>query len=89
MQKRNLLLAVTASWVLAMAFGGVAVAAEVTSDRLLNAQNDEENWLMVHKAYNSNRFVTLDQINSDNVGGLKLVDTVRSPGAKWPHADSS
>ena len=44
-----------------------ALAGEVTSTRLLNADKEPQNWLMVNKDYNSHRYSPLDQINKDNV----------------------
>lgn len=56
-------------------FAGTALAEPVTPDRLLNAGTEAEagNWLMVQKTFDSNRYSTLDQINSGNVSGLHLV----------------
>jgi alcohol dehydrogenase (cytochrome c) len=46
----------------ALLLGGVAVAADATPERLLNAGSAEEagNWLHVHRTYDSNRFSPLD-----------------------------
>ncbi len=40
-----------------------AMAADVTPDRLLNADKEPQNWLMVNKDYSSHRYSQLDQIN--------------------------
>ena len=59
----------------AAAAGSAGMAhAEVTPERLLAAGSEAEagNWLMVGKAYDLNRFSTLDQINTSNVAGLRL-----------------
>ena len=45
-----------------------AAAAEVTPQRLLNADKEPQNWLMNHRNYNGQRFSPLGQINKDNVG---------------------
>jgi alcohol dehydrogenase (cytochrome c) len=57
---------------------GLAVAAEATPERLLNAgaQDEAANWLMVHRTYDANRYSPLDEINASNVGNLKLAFAV-------------
>jgi len=42
-----------------------APAAEVTSDRLVNADPEPRNWLMNHRSYNGQRFSPLARINKD------------------------
>src|SRR5262245_61334580 len=49
-----------------------ALAADVTSERLLSAPNDPQNWLMVHRDYNNSRHSPLNQINRDTIKDLKL-----------------
>jgi alcohol dehydrogenase (cytochrome c) len=49
-----------------------AVAADVTPERLQNAANDPQNWLMVHRDYNNSRHSALSQINRDSIKDLKL-----------------
>jgi alcohol dehydrogenase (cytochrome c) len=63
---RNLLLtgAVTLAW--------PALAAEVTPDRLNNADKEPQNWLMNHRTYDGQRFSPLDKINKANVKSMKL-----------------
>src|SRR5579871_787053 len=51
-------------------FGPVR-AAEVTYERLLNAPNEPENWLMVHRDYNNSRHSPLSVINTTNAKDLK------------------
>ena len=53
-----------------------ALAAEVTPDRLINADKEPHNWLMNHRTYDGQRFSPLARINKDNVKGLKLVYAV-------------
>src|SRR5215831_2353703 len=53
-----------------------ALAAEVTSERLVNANNEPQNWLMNHRTYDAQRFSPLDVINKSNVKGLKLAYAV-------------
>jgi alcohol dehydrogenase (cytochrome c) len=47
-------------------------AADVSTERLLNAPNDPQNWLMVHRDYNNSRHSPLKEINRDTVKDLKL-----------------
>ena len=49
-------MAVLASALLASA-STVALAGEVTSDRLMNADKEPQNWLMVNKDYSSHRYL--------------------------------
>ena len=53
-------------------------ANEVTADRLVAAgtEAESENWLMVHKTYDSNRYSALNQINSGNVSDMRLAFAV-------------
>ena len=63
--------------------GLVAVAAVVTlqgqysitvnRDRLINAQNEPQNWLLMNGDYGSQRYSKLTQINRDNVRDLRMV----------------
>ncbi len=53
-----------------------AYAGETTSDQLLKAGSDANNWLMVHRTYDSHRFSPLDQISTDNVKNLHLAYVV-------------
>src|SRR3954468_14908765 len=67
------------------AFAGVAVAAlaaatvsgqysmTVSQDRLRNAQNESQNWLMMNGDYAATRYSKLTQINRGNVKDLRLV----------------
>ena len=73
-------MAVLASTLLASA-STVALAGEVTSDRLMNADKEPQNWLMVNKDYSSHRYSELDQINKDNVKNLHVAFTVALGGA--------
>src|ERR1019366_5483829 len=76
----------TVSTRMAMFAGGVmiavwpALAAEVTSDRLANADKEPQNWLMNHRSYDSQRFSPLDKISKDNVKNLKLAYAVALGG---------
>src|SRR5262249_56538710 len=59
------------------ALAASAFAAEykmtVNKDRLINAQNEPQNWLMMNGDYGSTRYSKLTQINRDNVKNLRLV----------------
>src|SRR5579872_3317524 len=62
--------------VLAAAFTVAAFAQysmTVNRDRLLNAQNEPQNWLMMNGDYGSTRYSKLTQINRDNVKNLRMV----------------
>src|SRR5204863_1564598 len=45
----------------------------VNQDRLINAQNEPQNWLMMNGDYASTRYSKLTQINRENVKNLRLV----------------
>ena len=45
----------------------------VNKDRLVNAQNEPQNWLMMNGDYGSQRYSKLTQINRENVKNLRLV----------------
>src|ERR1700686_4837575 len=45
----------------------------VSKERLLNAQNEPQNWLMMNGDYGSTRYSKLTQINRDNVKNLRMV----------------
>src|SRR3974390_2400955 len=52
------------------------LAAEVTPERLVNADKEPQNWLMNHRTYDGQRYSPLDKINKDNVKNLKLAYAV-------------
>ncbi len=45
----------------------------VSQDRLINAQNEQQNWLLMNGDYGNTRFSKLAQINRDNVKNLRMV----------------
>jgi alcohol dehydrogenase (cytochrome c) len=47
-------------------------AADVTPERLTNADKEPQNWLMNHRTYDAQRYSPLDKVNKDNVKNLKL-----------------
>src|SRR5262245_44237649 len=56
------------------------IAAEVTADRLINADKEPHNWLMNHRSYDAQRYSPLDKINKGNVKSLKLAYAVALGG---------
>jgi alcohol dehydrogenase (cytochrome c) len=48
----------------------LAPAADVTDDRLLNADRDAGNWLMYNRTYSGWRYSPLDQVNASNAKKL-------------------
>jgi alcohol dehydrogenase (cytochrome c) len=66
-----------------------AVAADVTPDRLANADKEPGNWLMNHRTYDGQRFSPLSRINKDSVKNLKLAYAVPlggTAGNEWIEA---
>src|SRR5499425_2727348 len=53
-----------------------AIAADVTPERLVNADKEPQNWLMNHRTYDGQRYSPLSRINRDNVKNLKLAYAV-------------
>jgi glucose dehydrogenase len=60
-----------------LALAGALPAAEykltVSRERLVNAQNEPQNWLMMNGDYGATRYSRLTQINRDNVKNLRMV----------------
>src|SRR5690349_16030545 len=71
---RGLLLAGT------IALAAPALAADVTPERLVNADREPANWLMNHRTYDAQRYSPLDKINRGNVKNLKLAYAVALGG---------
>jgi alcohol dehydrogenase (cytochrome c) len=57
-----------------------AISAEVTADRLINADREPQNWLMNHRTYDAQRYSPLDKISKENVKDLKLAYAVAIGG---------
>ena len=53
-----------------------AFAADVTGERIVNADKEPQNWLTNNRDYTAQRFSPLDAINKDNVSGLHLLYSV-------------
>jgi alcohol dehydrogenase (cytochrome c) len=72
---KSLLIQTTAVGLVA-AVGGIGVqsatAADVTGDRIENAASEPGNWLTNNHDYTSQRYSQLDEINKDNVKGMRL-----------------
>src|SRR5215213_10471207 len=45
----------------------------VNRDRLINAGNEPQNWLLMNGDYGSQRYSKLTQINRDNVKNMRMV----------------
>ena len=56
-----------------VAFAQSQYTMTVNKDRLLNAQNEPQNWLMMNGDYGSTRYSKLSQINRENVKNLRMV----------------
>src|SRR5215468_2649589 len=57
-----------------------ALAAEVTPQRLINADREPQNWLMNHRTYDAQRYSPLDKINKANIKDLRLAYAVAIGG---------
>ena len=69
--------------------GTSALAADVTHDRLVNADKEPHNWLMNHRTYDGQRYSPLARIDKSNVKGLRLAYAVPLGGAagnEWVQA---
>jgi hypothetical protein len=66
--------------------GDDAFAAEVTPERLINADREPQNWLMNHRTYNGQRFSPLARISRENVKSLKLAYAVPIAGTSGNEA---
>jgi alcohol dehydrogenase (cytochrome c) len=65
------------------------MVADVTPDRLANANKEPQNWLMNHRTYDGQRFSPLARINRENVKSLKIVYAIPlggSAGDEWIEA---
>src|SRR6516164_4013392 len=59
-----------------LAIAAPGLAADVTADRLINADREPHNWLMNHRTYDGQRFSPLTRIDKGNVKNLKLAYAV-------------
>src|SRR5262245_57212038 len=53
-----------------------AHAAEVTQQRMENADQEPQNWLLPHQNYEAQSFSRLNQVNRDTVKNLKVAYTI-------------
>src|SRR6185503_14652487 len=63
---------ITAAVLLATTLSG-QYTMTVNRDRLINAQNEPQNWLMINGDYASTRYSKLTQINRETVKNLRMV----------------
>jgi alcohol dehydrogenase (cytochrome c) len=63
-----------------LGLAGSALAADVTPDRLINADREPQNWLLNHRTYDAQRYSPLDKINKANVKSLKFAYSVAIGG---------
>src|SRR5258708_10899605 len=70
-------LLLSGAFILAAAPAG---AADVTPDRLANADREPQNWLMNHRTYDAQRYSPLDRINKGNIKDLRLAYAVAIGG---------
>src|SRR5438552_2808955 len=75
-------LSVAAGGIITALLSSPLTAAEVTSDRLKNAESEPGNWLTNHKTYDAKRFSALDQINQSNVKNLHVAFVVQLGGGE-------
>lgn len=61
---------IAVAWVVTL---GGQYSLTVNEDRLINAQNEPQNWLLMNGDYGSMRYSKLTQINRDNVSDLRMV----------------
>ena len=59
-------------WCCLVAVSVVSLGAQVTSERILRAEDETGNWLTYNRTYDSRHHSPLDQINRENVGELEL-----------------
>src|SRR5438876_10076807 len=75
--KRNFCWAALTAAIASIALAPGASAADIDAQRLIDADKNPADWLTYHGSYKSWHYSTLDQINADNVGNLKVA---------WSHA---
>ncbi len=68
---------------------GSAIAAPITYQRLLSAENEPNNWLHHHRTYDSQRYSPLTEVTKNNVRQLKLAFMVGIDGITGPAGTST
>jgi alcohol dehydrogenase (cytochrome c) len=76
------LLSVAAGGLFTALVSSPLAAAEVTFERLKNAESEPGNWLTNHKTYDAKRYSPLDQINQSNIKNLHVAFVVQLGGAE-------
>jgi alcohol dehydrogenase (cytochrome c) len=71
-----------AGGVIAAVLSSPLSAADVTFERLKNAESESGNWLTNHKTYDAKRYSPLDQINQSNIKNLHVAFVVQLGGAE-------
>src|SRR5262249_58204340 len=66
---------------IALLAGAPALAAQVTFDRIANADAEPQNWLTNHRTFDGQRFSPLAQINRQNVKSLHVAYAVALGGS--------
>jgi alcohol dehydrogenase (cytochrome c) len=79
MNRRNAVMAALLQ-ITALVLASSVTAADVTADRLINADREPQNWLMNHRTYDAQRYSPLDKIKKSNVKSLKLAYAVALGG---------
>ena len=68
-------------------FAATAMAGNITHERLVNSEAEPENWINHHGNYEAHRFSGLREINTDNVGDLKVAFTYAMGSAQGGGTD--
>jgi alcohol dehydrogenase (cytochrome c) len=76
------ILGIVAGGLIGVFLSSPVIAADVTFERLKNAEGEPGNWLTHHKTYDAKRFSPLDQINRSNVKNLHVAFAVQLGGTE-------
>ena len=68
----------TTSAALFLCFAATNAFAQAPYERILNAEEEPQNWLTYNGGYKSQRYSQLDQITPENVTDLKLQWTLQN-----------
>ena len=60
------------AWTILLALLAAPLQAQISYERILQAEDEPESWLTYNGSYMSQRYSRLTQIDQDNVGGLEL-----------------
>jgi alcohol dehydrogenase (cytochrome c) len=78
----RVLLGIAVGGIITALLSSPLIAADVTFERLKNAESEPGNWLTHHKTYDAKRFSPLDQINRSNVKNLHVAFAVQLGGTE-------